>query len=134
MSAKPRRRRDQIQEVSRPVDRQIGAGVASSARFQGARVTLAYSESLVDDQGDQYTPTVEDLAADLRRAIARGNAGNPDKLEGMLIAQAKALQAVFAHFAVKAAVPWSMALSPQYAAIAFKPRRRPGRRSRRSPK
>jgi len=113
-------RRSRIREVTAPADRKIGAEVTNSARYQGARVALAFSEPLVDDRGDQYTPTVEDLAADLRRAMAGVRAGSLDELEAMLLAQAKALQAIFVHFAVKAAGPWSMALSPQYAALAFK--------------
>lgn len=112
--------RKRIREVTAPDDRKAGAEVASSARLLGAEVIAAYSAPLVDDRGDQYTPTVEDLAADLRRAMAGVKAGNLDELEAMLLAQAKALEAVFAHFAVKLAGPWSMALSPQYAAIALK--------------
>jgi hypothetical protein len=106
--------------MASPADRKIGAEVTNSARYQGARVALAFSEPLKDHRGAQYTATVEDLAADLRRAMAGVKGGNLDELEGMLLAQAKALQAIFAHFAVKAAGPWSLALSPQYAALAFK--------------
>ena len=71
-------RRSRIREVTAPADRKIGAEVTNSARYQGARVALAFSEPLVDDRGDQYTPTVEDLAADLRRAMAGVRAGSLD--------------------------------------------------------
>jgi hypothetical protein len=60
------------------------------------------------------------MATDLRCAIAGIKSGNLDELESMLLAQGKALQAMFAHFAVKAAGPWSMNLTPAYAALAFK--------------
>jgi hypothetical protein len=120
MSANKIRRRKRIREVTAAADREIGAEVTNSARYQGARVAVAFSEPLLDDRGDQYTPTIDDVAADLRRAIAGVKSGNLDELESMLLAQGKALQAMFAHFAVKAAGPWSMNLTPAYAALAFK--------------
>jgi hypothetical protein len=118
--AQRRPRKYQVREVELPTDRILGAAVTNKPSWQCGQVVAAYSDPLIDQRGDQYTPAADELSRNLKSAMDAVAAGSIGRLEELLLAQAHALQAIFTSFAIKAAGPWSSTLTPAYLAIAFR--------------
>ena len=91
-----------VYETKSPAERAVGAHATNAAYWHGAAVVVACAEPLVDHAGAQYTPTLDELAQDLKHRIEQIRAGDLSDPEAMLLAQAHALQALFSNLTLKA--------------------------------
>jgi hypothetical protein len=107
-------------EVTSEEDRATGARVTGSPQWQGAAVVEACSEPLVDGAGNQYTPSLDELALDLKAKFAKVREGDLSDPEAMLLAQACALQAIFSTLALKALTLTGLASMQTCMSVALK--------------
>jgi hypothetical protein len=110
----------EIREVTDPADRATGTRVTNSSEWKNATVVAAFSKPLIDERGDQFTPTSGELARELKARIAQVNNGSLAEVEAMLLGQAHSLEAIYMHFALRALSAPSLPYQEQYLAISFK--------------
>ena len=76
-----------VREVTAPEDRAMGARVINSPSWQSAKVVNAYVGALVGASGEQYTPTLDELARDLKAKFEQVNGGSLAEIESNLQSQ-----------------------------------------------
>jgi len=107
-------------EVIAPDDRAYGARVISSTEWKNETVLEAFAEPLINADGERYTPTLDELARDLKAKFSRVSAGSLAEAEAILLGQAQALEAIFVSLAVLAKNAPSPHYMERYLAVAFK--------------
>lgn len=92
----------QVPQRSTPEDRKLGAALINRPAFQAARLVRVYQPAVCDGAGDDFTPRIEELTAELQQQATTVQDGDLRRAESMLMSQAHALQAIFAHFGERA--------------------------------
>lgn len=80
----------------------------------------SYQPVLMDPQSGDFTPGVDELTAELQKQAETVHDGDMRRAETMLVAQAHALQAIFAHFAERARTADSLDLLQGLLGLALK--------------
>ncbi len=94
--------RPAVPRVASPEERAKGARTNALPSFHAACVVHDWQPELVDGDGVNFTPGVNEIAAELQKQAELVHGGELGRAESMLITQAHALQAIFAMLAQQA--------------------------------